>query len=74
MHVDNTPDSDALVQNNAMKTALHYSRSKYRENLLEIYDIITNTTITQNIDKRALLLQFFVPENFSLLKWNSYVE
>jgi hypothetical protein len=74
MHVDNTPDSDGLVQNNAMKTALHYSKSKYRENLLGIYDIITNTAVTQNIDKRALLLQFFAPENFSLLKWNSYVE
>jgi glycosyltransferase involved in cell wall biosynthesis len=74
MHVENTPDSDDLVQNNAMKTALHYSKSKYRENLLGIYDKVTNTKVTQNIDKRALLMQFFAPENFSLLKWNSYVE
>ncbi len=74
MHVDNTPDIDDLVKNNAMKTAHHYNKSIYRENLLAIYDIINSTSVTQKIDKKALLLQFFTPENFSLLKWNSYVE
>ncbi|MBC2695877.1 MAG: glycosyltransferase family 4 protein [Desulfobacteraceae bacterium] len=63
-----------LIQNNMNAVLSNYNKTTYRKNLLKIYSKIINNSVHQRLDKNILLSEFINLEQFSLLKWNDYVE
>ena len=63
-----------LIQNNMDAVLNNYNKTIYRKNLIEIYSKIINNPVQQRPDKNILLSEFINLEQFSLLKWNDYVE
>ncbi|MDL1981803.1 MAG: hypothetical protein LWX02_10100 [Deltaproteobacteria bacterium] len=63
-----------LIQNNMNAVLNNYNRTTYKKNLLKIYSKIINNPVHQRLDKNILLSEFINLEQFSLLKWNDYVE
>ena len=63
-----------LIQNNMNAVLNNYNKTTYRKNLLQIYSKIINNPVHQGLDKNILLSAFINLEQFSLLKWNDYVE
>ncbi|MDL1967381.1 MAG: hypothetical protein LWW97_02245 [Deltaproteobacteria bacterium] len=63
-----------LIQNNMNAVLSNYNKTTYKKNLLEIYSKIINNPVHQRLDKNILLSEFINLEQFSLLKWNDYVE
>ncbi|MBU1163729.1 MAG: hypothetical protein KKA75_06225 [Proteobacteria bacterium] len=63
-----------LIQNNMSAVLNNYNKTTYRKNLLEIYSKIINNPVHQRLDKNILLSEFINLKQFSLLKWNDYVE
>jgi hypothetical protein len=63
-----------LIQNNRNAVLNTYNKTTYRKNLLEIYSKIIHTPVHQRLDKHILLSEFINLQQFSLLKWNDYVE
>ncbi len=72
--LNNLLNNKELIQNNMNAVLNNYNQTTYRKNLLEIYSKITNNSVYQSIDKNILLSEFINLEQFSLLKWNDYVE
>ncbi|MDH3568444.1 MAG: hypothetical protein OEM61_13965, partial [Desulfobacteraceae bacterium] len=68
------PNKDALIQNNLKAVKRHYTQTRYRKTLLDIYTRVIRDTVHQKIDKKILLSEFFNLDNFSLLKWSFYAE
>jgi hypothetical protein len=67
------PAQKELIAQNHAAILGRFSKSKYRENLLNVYQAVKSRSIQQKIDKRILLQSFFDLRNFSMLKWGSYV-
>lgn len=68
------PNKDALIQNNLKAVKRHYTQTRYRKTLLDIYTRVIRDNVHQKIDKKILLSEFFNLDNFSLLKWSFYAE
>jgi hypothetical protein len=62
-------DAETLIEKNRDLIQRHYNQSIYREELMNIYQIVNGRAVEQRIDKNALLRSFFNLNNFSLLKW-----
>jgi hypothetical protein len=67
-------DRHKLIRHNQKAIKKGYDQEKYGRTLRTIYDRVADTTVKQNIDKRALTAAFLDLEKFSLLKWSDYVE
>jgi len=67
-------NNNKLIQNNMNAVLNNYNKTTYRKNLLEIYSKIINNPVHHRLDKNILLSEFINFEQFSLLKWNDYVE
>ena len=67
-------NNKALIENNMNAVLNNYNKTTYKKNLLEIYSKIINNPVHQRLDKNILLSEFINLEQFSLLKWNDYVE
>jgi hypothetical protein len=67
------PAQKKLIAWNRAAILDRFSKTKYRENLLNVYQAVKNRSIQHEIDKRILLRSFFDLSNFSMLKWGSYV-
>lgn len=67
-------NNKALIENNINAVLNNYSKTTYKKNLLKIYSKIINNPVHQRLDKNILLSEFINLEQFSLLKWNDYVE
>ena len=63
-----------LISNNKKAVLQNYSKTIYKNNLIKIYKKIINYSVTHCIDKNILASYFLKPDNFSLLKWDDYVE
>jgi glycosyltransferase involved in cell wall biosynthesis len=72
--LNNLLNNKELIQNNMNAVLNNYNQITYRTNLIEIYSKIINNPVQQRIDKNILLSEFINLEQFSLLKWNDYVE
>jgi hypothetical protein len=66
--------SEELIRHNRTVVSRHYHPALYRQRLLEIYNQVANVAVCQSINKYALLSHFLNLKQFSLLKWNDYVE
>jgi uncharacterized protein YktA (UPF0223 family) len=62
-------DKETLIQNNLNAVLLHYNKTNYRKNLVDIYSRVIKDRVCHKIDKKRLVLNFLTPEDFSLLKW-----
>jgi hypothetical protein len=62
-------DKEALIQNNNNAVLFHYNKTRYRENLVDIYSRAIKDNVCHKIDKKVLLSKFLNLEDFSLLKW-----
>jgi len=67
-------NNNELIQNNMNAVLNNYNKTTYRKNLLKIYSKTINNPVHQRPDKNILLSEFINLEQFSLLKWNDYVE
>lgn len=67
-------NNNKLIQNNMNAVLNNYNKTTYRKNLLKIYSKIINNPVHHRLDKNILLSEFINFEQFSLLKWNDYVE
>ena len=65
----NVSDKEALIQNNNNAVLFHYNKTRYRENLVDIYSRAIKDNVCHKIDKKVLLSKFLNLEDFSLLKW-----
>jgi hypothetical protein len=65
----NVSDKEALIQNNNNAVLFHYNKTRYRENLVDIYSRAIKDHVCHKIDKKVLLSKFLNLEDFSLLKW-----
>ncbi|MBU4185594.1 MAG: hypothetical protein KKI12_11960 [Proteobacteria bacterium] len=72
--LNNLLNNKELIQNNMDAVLNNYNQTTYRKNLIEIYSKIINNSVCQSIDKNILLSELINLEQFSLLKWNDYVE
>ncbi|MEE8431291.1 MAG: hypothetical protein V3S16_08585, partial [Candidatus Desulfatibia sp.] len=63
-----------LIQNNRQAILNHYNKTNYTQTLVNIYRKIVAANVSHRIDKAVLFSAFLNLENFSLLKWGSYVE
>jgi len=61
----------SLIQTNKHIVSNRYHSNYYLKKLLNIYQSVIQTPVTQKIDKSILLKQFFQPNSFSLLKWRN---
>jgi hypothetical protein len=73
-HANSLLNNKELIQNNMNAVLNNYNRTTYKKNLLKIYSKIINNSVHQSLDKNILLSEFINLEQFSLLKWNDYVE
>lgn len=73
-HPGKVRDEKSLVKNNKNVVLKHYNKTGYQKRLLEIYRIVSSSTVHHKIDKKRLLSHFFNLESFSLLKWENYIE
>ena len=69
LNLGNVSDKEALIQNNMNAVLFHYNKTKYRENLVDIYSRVIKDKVCHKIDKKVLLSKFLTLEDFSLLKW-----
>ena len=72
--LNNLLNNKELIQNNMNAVLNNYNKTTYKKNLLKIYSKIINNPIHQRLDKNILLSEFINLKQFSLLKWNDYVE
>lgn len=72
--LNNLLNNKELIQNNMNAVLNNYNQTTYRKNLLKIYSKTINNPVHQRPDKNILLSEFINLEQFSLLKWNDYVE
>lgn len=63
-----------LIQNNRQAILNHYNKTNYTQTLVNIYKKTVAANISHRIDKAVLFSAFLNLENFSLLKWSTYVE
>ena len=63
-----------LIQNNRQAILNHYNKTNYTQTLVNIYKKTVAANVFHCIDKAVLFSAFLNLENFSLLKWGSYVE
>ncbi len=63
------PAFNRVIEQNRKALSKWYSRSEYRNRLLDIYKTILNRPVRHAIAKDDLLKAFLRPENFSLMKW-----
>lgn len=63
-----------LIKNNLQAIFNNYNQAIYTKVLRSIYKKILTINVTHRIDKNILFSEFLNLENFSLLKWGSYVE
>lgn len=67
------PAEKKLIAWNRAAILDRFAKTKYRENLLNVYQAVKSRSIQHEIDKRILLQSFFNLRNFSMLKWGAYV-
>jgi hypothetical protein len=65
----NVSDKETLIQNNNNAVLFHYNKTRYRENLVDIYSRVIKHSVCHKIDKKVLLSKFLNLKDFSLLKW-----
>jgi glycosyltransferase involved in cell wall biosynthesis len=65
-------NKDELIQHNMEAVLSNYNKTKYRENLIDIYKKVIRDNVSQKIDKKLLVSEFLELGNFSLLKWCDY--
>jgi hypothetical protein len=58
---------DVILHNNDIIRG-HYGKEGYRKRLLRIYRRVTAGRVSQRIDRRVLLEEFFNPARFNMLK------
>jgi len=68
------PDKKRLIKNNMKAVFSNYNKYIYKEKLIEIYNKVSNDSVSHSIDKKMLLSCFLDPRFFSLLKWCEYSE
>ena len=68
------PNKNELIQNNMSAVLNNYNTTIYGKKLFRIYSKVVKNSVRQSINKNILLSKFLNPEQFSLLKWNDYVE
>ena len=69
--VPGVPPPDRIDQNRDI-ILREYSADAYRRRLLSAYNAVCSRTVSQRVDRAALLAFFFDLSRFSLLKWKSY--
>jgi len=73
-HPGKVAGENEMIEYNRKLILKHYNRETYRDTLLSIYQKVASTPVTHRIDKKKLLAEFFIPDNFSLLKWSDEFE
>ena len=68
------PEKQRLIKNNMKAVFSNYNKDIYKEKLIEIYNKVSNNSVSHSIDKKILLSCFLNPRHFSLLKWCEYSE
>lgn len=61
-----------LINRNKATVINEYGPQRYEQRLIDIYQKVCATPVTQSIRKEVLLSHFFNLETFSLLKWAAY--
>jgi hypothetical protein len=68
-HPGRVSDAANLIEKNRTTVKKQFSKSAYKENLLNVYETVCKQPVAHHIDKNVLLESFFNLNNFSLLKW-----
>ena len=61
-----------LIAHNKTAVLQAFNQATYQKVLLDIYEKVTMTPVTQKINKDYLISRFFNIEHLSLLKWAAY--
>ena len=67
-------DPDLLIKRNRMAVKKNYNHILYRAKLLEIYRRVAKVNVSQRLNKSTILSHFLNLNEFSLLKWEKYVD
>ena len=63
-----------LITKNQAVILNRFNRARYRDRLLDVYEIVKKRPVEHEIDKKVLLKSFFDLRNFSMLKWSQYAD
>ena len=67
-------DPDLLIKRNRLAVKKNYNHILYRAKLLEIYRRVAKVNVSQRLNKSTILSHFLNLNEFSLLKWEKYVD
>jgi len=58
-----------VINENRQVVVREYSRDKYRQRLLDVYNKVINVDVSHSINKKVVLESFFNPVTFCILRW-----